>query len=220
MKCYLTADGLEAVKANGLEIAGASFTVDKVSVCNDGFQMPNGAIWGGYFWVDGWNTLELFKTAFEKYADLPFMSISISADNGSNIDYQMKVLTQWEPEIVWFANDKIKHTPSMAICDFADNSLGEGSLNVAEALKDHNTVMFQAYPGDGNPAFNLTAIVLANNPDGTFTGVKDVVINESETVDVYSISGILVKKEVNAANATEGLSKGLYIIGSKKVLVK
>ncbi len=39
-------------------------------------------------------------------------------------------------------------------------------------------------------------------------------------VDVYTTDGVLVKKNVKAENATNGLKKGVYIIGKEKVLVK
>lgn len=39
-------------------------------------------------------------------------------------------------------------------------------------------------------------------------------------VNVYTIDGVLVKKNVKPANAKDGLKKGVYIIGKNKVLVK
>lgn len=74
-RAYITADMLDALKEYGLEICGAKFTVTSVNICNDGFQMPEGAVWGGYFWVDSWNTLEIFKTAFAKYEGQRYISM-------------------------------------------------------------------------------------------------------------------------------------------------
>ncbi len=57
--------------------------------------------------------------------------------------------------------------------------------------------------------------------DGAITNLKDaVIISNKALVDVYTISGVLVKKGVNAANATTGLPAGLYVVGGVKVLVK
>lgn len=42
----------------------------------------------------------------------------------------------------------------------------------------------------------------------------------SERVNVYSVDGVLVKKNVKAYDAAKGLKKGIYIVGGKKVLVK
>ena len=42
----------------------------------------------------------------------------------------------------------------------------------------------------------------------------------SGKVNVYTVDGVLVKKNVKAEKATQGLRKGVYIIGKQKVLVK
>lgn len=43
---------------------------------------------------------------------------------------------------------------------------------------------------------------------------------EEEMVNVYSISGVLIKKNVTCEEATKGLVKGLYLQDGKKVIVK
>ena len=40
------------------------------------------------------------------------------------------------------------------------------------------------------------------------------------TLDVFTISGILLRSQVSAAEATRGLAPGLYIVGTQKVLVR
>lgn len=53
------------------------------------------------------------------------------------------------------------------------------------------------------------------------TAIKDAIINTQKgNVNVYSIDGVLIKKNVKASKATEGLSKGIYIVGNSKVVVK
>ena len=58
--------------------------------------------------------------------------------------------------------------------------------------------------------------------NGIINDIKNVEIvdNENEIVDVYTIDGVLVKRNVKAAEATRNLAKGIYIVGKKKVLVK
>ncbi|MDD4760377.1 MAG: hypothetical protein PHU66_06150, partial [Bacteroidaceae bacterium] len=52
-------------------------------------------------------------------------------------------------------------------------------------------------------------------------GVKSVVVNKStDKVNVYTIDGKLLKRNVKATEAGKGLNKGLYIVGKKKVAVK
>lgn len=52
--------------------------------------------------------------------------------------------------------------------------------------------------------------------NGEVTTVKNVL--ESETVDVYTVDGILVKQNVNRINALSGLEKGVYIVDNKKII--
>lgn len=56
--------------------------------------------------------------------------------------------------------------------------------------------------------------------EGTLTGIANAIIDNAETVNVYTTSGVLVRKGVKRADALNGLPAGLYIAGSKKALVK
>lgn len=53
------------------------------------------------------------------------------------------------------------------------------------------------------------------------TGIQKVSTDDgNKLVNVYSIEGILIKKDVLSSDAENGLKKGFYIIGSKKVLIR
>ena len=55
----------------------------------------------------------------------------------------------------------------------------------------------------------------------SITGVKStVVINPTDKVNVYTIDGKLIKRNVKATDAQKSLKKGIYIVGKKKVAVK
>ena len=58
--------------------------------------------------------------------------------------------------------------------------------------------------------------------NGIINDIKNVEIveTENEIVDVYTIDGVLIKRNIKAAEATRNLTKGIYIVGKKKVLVK
>lgn len=201
-RCYLTQEGLSTLKEYGLELCGANFTVSGVSVCDDGFSMPKGAVWGGYFWVDNWNTLEIWKTAFENYSGQRYMDVYLSEDNGDFDGYFMKVLTKWEPETLIANNDQIKKTPSVATIDLQN-------VDLKSLLDGTDRVMVQANPEGGNP-FNITAVVLRNDDSDESLVSELNVINEN--VDVYNMHGVIVKKNANSIDALEGLPKGIYVI--------
>lgn len=57
--------------------------------------------------------------------------------------------------------------------------------------------------------------------EGLLNKIETVVASDpDEKVDVYTIDGVLVKRNVLRSAATEGLTKGIYIVGKYKVLVK
>lgn len=207
-KAYITNDMLDALKEYGLEICGASFTVTGVSICNDGFVMPEGAIWGGYFWVDSWNTLEIFKTAFSSYNGERYMDIYLSEDNGDYTGYFIKALTKWDPETVWANNDQITHTSNIATVDLQN-------IDVAASLADVNVLMIQGNKEAGNP-FNITAVVLRNDNSSVTTIESD----NCAITDVYNLQGVKIRSKLPIESATENLPSGLYIVGGKKVLVR
>lgn len=73
-------------------------------------------------------------------------------------------------------------------------------------------------------ASNTGATVAKTIPvSGTLTvsvvGITPAII-DGGTVSVYTIDGVLVRKDVKASEAVKGLNKGIYIVGTKKVLVR
>lgn len=79
------------------------------------------------------------------------------------------------------------------------------------------------------PAFSayIDATALTERPEtlkmtggnGTATNIPNTIISsEPSTVCVYSIQGILLKRDVNPENALEALPAGLYIVNGKKVI--
>lgn len=56
--------------------------------------------------------------------------------------------------------------------------------------------------------------------NSTPSGINGIHVTEERGVDVYSISGVLIKRSTDKESALEGLSKGIYIINHKKYVVK
>ena len=58
--------------------------------------------------------------------------------------------------------------------------------------------------------------------NGVINNIANVEISagDNASVDVYTVDGVLLKRNVKAAEATHNLPKGIYIVGKKKVLVK
>lgn len=210
-KAYITVDMLEALKEYGLEICGAKFTVTSVSICNDGFVMPEGAVWGGYSWVDGWGSLEIFKTAFDKYNGQRWLDIYMSDNTHGYDGYYVDVLTQWDPEIVLVANDQIERNSRVAFVDLQD-------INLTEALAKVNSLIIHANNEAGNP-FNIIAVAL--RPNGVVNGVDNITTDATDgLVNVFNLQGMLVASKITLEEAKATLPAGLYIANGKKFLVK
>ncbi|MDE6682192.1 MAG: hypothetical protein K2J87_02055 [Muribaculaceae bacterium] len=207
-RAYITTDMLSTMKEYGMEICGGGFTLTSVSVKNDGFNMPEGAIWGGFFWVENWNTLELFKTAFDTYNGQRYLEINMEAGYDT---YFFKALTKWDDDSAVWSNDAntVKEDTKVTL-DLKD-------IKVKEALSDVNALMCQFNPEGGNP-FNVTSIVLKADSESGVEQIENSELNPSHTV--YNIQGIAVKTNVDSRNALNELPQGLYIINGKKFVKK
>lgn len=64
--------------------------------------------------------------------------------------------------------------------------------------------------GNGQSSYSLSL-------DGTITGIVSATGDVNTRVDVYTLSGVCVRKNVPAATALDGLDRGIYIVGGQKV---
>ena len=55
---------------------------------------------------------------------------------------------------------------------------------------------------------------------GATTGIDDIADESSARVDVYSVSGILIRSKVKAKDALKGLQPGVYVVNNKRVTVR
>ena len=47
-----------------------------------------------------------------------------------------------------------------------------------------------------------------------------IVMQDGSTVDVHTITGVVVRKGVDLSDALQDLPRGIYIVGGKKCLIK
>ena len=107
------------------------------------------------------------------------------------------------------------------------NANGSWTITVKDALatikaqgdKTRNTLQyntssprFSCYTGNQEPV-----AIYAKSP--VATGI-DVTVAEGKNVNVYSLTGTLLRYDVTHSEATDGLQPGIYIIGTKKVVVR
>lgn len=105
------------------------------------------------------------------------------------------------------------------------------SLHVGYGILFEGNTIVDSELGEG--VTNNSAYLLPTVPETTETGAKSIKIDgtinaistpvnvaEQSVVNVYTLSGVKVRSNVKAADAAKGLPAGLYIVGSKKVIVK
>lgn len=208
VKATVTEGMRKALATYGLELCGPAFTVTAVDLNPTETVVPEGAVWSGFFWIDGgWNTLELFKTAFDGLT--PERIIVNMSPEAEQSKYVLNGLTKWDDDAFKLYGNIEENATSVAI------DLNGKSLD-SYFTENQNALMIQGHVEEGS-SFNITSIVV--QPFSINDGVESVT-TDNGTVNVYSLAGTLVKKNVPAQNATENLREGLYIIGSKKIIVK
>ena len=55
---------------------------------------------------------------------------------------------------------------------------------------------------------------------GAITGIDDFVGEDAERVDVYTVSGILIRSKIKAKDALKGLHPGVYVVNNKRIIVR
>lgn len=169
---FMTQDMIDSVKVYGMEICGANFTVFDIDLSEGkSANMKEGkAIWTGYFWVDSWSTLEVFKEAltavkdWSKYSAMRFYSECPTTDN------LIFLLANWDPAGVIAksepATDEDAATnPLKRYEGYAELDLTKvNPLTIIDAVAS-DRIMVQM-DKQGSAAFNFTDIVLIEGATG------------------------------------------------------
>ena len=76
--------------------------------------------------------------------------------------------------------------------------------------------------GNGNGTIVVEDMYLTNNDDYSpmSTSIDELIVTSDESVNVYTLSGQLIRHASNPQQAIQGLPRGMYIVGGKKVVVR
>ena len=99
------------------------------------------------------------------------------------------------------------------------NSKGKNSVNINRSVETTSPYTFYIAYNNTEGCYSERAkveviISSLDNIDSIFAA------NNDEIVNVYTVSGALVKANVKKSEALKGLSNGSYIVGGQKVIVK
>ncbi len=189
------------------------------------------------------------SVAANDYSGATFYSIA-GKDKGDtdSLLYLTKVdsLVKGTPYI-FFTNDTIL-TVAYHDMDSVTSAVKEGTNGLMGNLQDDNLAVDPGrYMIDDNQvkecgtgcklAKNRAYIDMSEVPVGKPQGMNNILVisiggsiggtthvaavtADSDKVDVYTIGGVMVRRKAEAATATAGLQKGIYIVNHKKVAVK
>ena len=76
--------------------------------------------------------------------------------------------------------------------------------------------------GNGNGTVTVKDMYLTNNDDYSpiDPDAIEIVEGQASRVDVYSVQGTCLRRNVDARDAVNGLPRGIYVVGGKKYMVK
>lgn len=141
------------------------------------------------------------------------------------------MVTCYEDKVSTWESDMLDHNSYPAFTDWALGMLLHWAEEdpVSKKEIDRNNAVYNIQ-GNRNPYVDypgLEQYVWGNMKDMAFsydnysTGITVTVpTKDISDVDVYTITGVKVRSDIDPGQATEGLDKGVYIIGKKKYVVK
>ena len=111
-----------------------------------------------------------------------------------------------------------------SINDFKDKRVIAVNLKELKSDKgrkmDPSHIYIAGFWSLGGRPFVINRVYLTNNDD-YLAGIDDIdAANEDEIVDVYTMTGVPVRRQVARSAATDGLPRGFYVVGNEKIAIK
>lgn len=195
---FLTPKAVEELKAHGLELIGANFTVTEVELMAGKASLPEGVnVWTGYFWADNWNTMYLYWNGY-RYVDFNDVKAIRFYSEANRSDFVLNVRDNWEDD------------GGVEIANIGAMTAGEGYMELPLtdymrekiAASEHLLVQFNK---EGGAAFNVTDIVLVMEEPYTRT----VTNGNYGTICLPRASSVIegaTMYQVVGGNASEGIT--------------
>ena len=97
------------------------------------------------------------------------------------------------------------------------------NINKGKPLETKKVRMVTFTGAEDGKLLTVSEMFLSNDPKYDTTGIIDANWQQSlenTTVDVYTLSGLKVRKATNRQDALQGLPSGIYVVGGRKVIVR
>lgn len=154
---YLTPGAIDAIKAHGLEIVGANFTVTKVELNEVEGREGMTTMWRGLYWADGWGEM-LFYPAIASVVDWSDYSAIRVYHEANRSDFVLNFKKSWAE------GDQIGGIGDMTAGDgYVELPLTDERRALLASIDNELIVQFYR-GGDDKAAFNVTEIALVEKP--------------------------------------------------------
>lgn len=164
--------------------------------------------------ANGWGTA--VDHDFSKYEKLVFKISFNAADAGKQVAARMSVNTVVKLAIITLPLVGTNYLAEVDIKEYADSK----GLILFGGIVFYNGATHWTFTYDGVPASNATTIEYVALKKSTSTGLNEIrIVDPNALVNVYSITGAIIRKNVKISEATIGLKHGLYIVDGRKVVV-
>lgn len=164
MNIYVTEAMKAAIQDDHFRLYGLGVKINQVEIWRGKCTIPGEikfgkTIWTGYFWMNEWTTLEMFKEAFNGIDLSKYRAIRFYHEAGRT-DIVMNIYKD-----TWEAGDKIADQSTMTMTDnYAELPLTDA---VIEKIGGMTSKMYIQCNKESGAAFNFTDVVLMPiSPDG------------------------------------------------------
>lgn len=157
LNLYVTEAMKAALQDGDFRLYGRSVKINRVEIWRGKYNVPGEikfgkTIWTGYFWMDSWTTLEMFKEAFNGIDLSKYRAIRFYHEAGRT-DIVMNIYKD-----TWEAGDKIADQSTMTMTDnYAELPLTDA---VIEKIGGMTSKMYIQCNKESGAAFNFTDVVL------------------------------------------------------------
>ena len=119
------------------------------------------------------------------------------------------------PLVLTFPANSTSYTASILLDTYkAAGVLGLGGINIYNGLTNYN------FTYDGTASDNDVVVQYIALSTNIISGVPSIKADDPDAlVNVYNMTGSLIRKNVKSSDVVKELQNGLYLIGNKKVLI-
>ena len=195
---FMTPKAVEELKAHGLELIGANFTVTEVELMDGKASLPEGVnVWTGYFWADEWSTMYLYWNGY-RYVDFNDVKAIRFYSEANRSDFVLNVRDNWDSD------------GGVEIANIGAMTAGEGYMELPltdymrEKIADSEHLLIQ-FNKEGGAPFNVTDIVLVMEEPYTRTVINGNYGTICLSRAAATIEGATMYRIVGG-NASEGIT--------------